>query len=50
MVEALRNEWGGTGPEDLRAIAVDLNNRKNLQYNKRRLGADRLQRWAATTE
>ena len=50
MVEALRNEWGGNGPEDLRAIAIDLNNRKNLQYNKGRLGADRLKRWAATTD
>lgn len=50
MVEALRNEWGDTGPEDLRAIAIELNSRKTLQYNKRRLTTDRLKRWAATTD
>jgi len=50
MVEALRNQWGGTGPEDLRQIVIDLNKGTKLQYNKRRLGADRLQRWAAATD
>ncbi len=50
MVEALSNQWGGTGPEDLRQIAIDLNNGKRLQYDKRRLSLDRLQRWAATTD
>jgi hypothetical protein len=43
-VEALRNEWGGAGAEDLRTIAINLIDRKNLQYNKRRLGTDRLKR------
>lgn len=50
MVEALRNEWGGTGPETLRQIAIDLNKGTNLHYDKRRLGPDRLQRWATTTD
>lgn len=35
MVEALRNEWGGNGPEELRAIALDLNAGKRLRFQKR---------------
>lgn len=50
MVEALRNEWGGEGPETLRQIAIDLINGTKLQYDKRRLTAERLQRWAAATD
>lgn len=50
MVEALRNQWGGTGPEDLRQIAIALNKGTKLQYDKRRLSADRLQRWTAATD
>lgn len=44
MVEALRNGWGGTGPEDLRAIAVDLNKGKKLRSEKR-LSPETLERW-----
>jgi hypothetical protein len=50
MVEALHNEWGGSGPGDLRQIAIDLNKGKRPQYDKRRLSAERLQRWAAAKE
>lgn len=50
MVEALRNEWGGTGPEELRQIALDLNKGKQLQFDKRRLRAERLEEWAATKD
>jgi hypothetical protein len=31
LVEALRNEWGRTGPEDLRQIAIDLHKGKQLK-------------------
>lgn len=44
MVEALRNEWGGTGPEDLREIAVDLNAGKMLRYVGT-IRSDRLSEW-----
>lgn len=44
MVEALRNGWGGTGPEDLRKIAVDLNAGKSLRFEKR-INMERLQQW-----
>ena len=50
MVEALRNEWGGTGPEELRQIALDLNKGKQLQFDKRRLRPERLDEWAATKD
>jgi hypothetical protein len=49
MVEALRNQWGGTGPEDLRQIAVDLNKGKKLRYDARRLRPERLEEWAQAT-
>lgn len=45
LVEALRNEWGGQGPEQLHAIAVDLAKGKNLKFDKR-LRPDRLEDWA----
>src|ERR1700740_1295329 len=32
MVEALRNGWGSTGPEDLRQTAIDLNKGEKLQF------------------
>lgn len=48
MIEALRNEWGGNGPEDLRQIAVDLQH-KNLKYDKNRVTTEQLRQWAATT-
>lgn len=35
MVEAMRNGWGGTGPEDLRTIAVELNAGKALRFRAR---------------
>jgi hypothetical protein len=44
MVEALRNSWGGTGPEDLRQIAIDLNNGKKLRFEKR-IRPERLEEW-----
>ncbi len=47
MVEALRNEWGGTGAEDLRQIAIDLNKGKQLRFDKGRLRPERLEEWAA---
>jgi hypothetical protein len=47
MVEALCNEWGSTGPEDLRQIAIDLNKGTNLQYKKGRVSQERLRGWAA---
>lgn len=50
MVEALRNHWGGQGPETLRQIAIDLNNGTKLQYDKHRLTPQRLQRWTTTTD
>lgn len=46
MVEALRNGWGRTGPEVLRQIAIDLNDGKRLQFDRRRLSPARLQQWA----
>jgi hypothetical protein len=45
MVEALRNGWGGTGPEDLRQIAINLNNGKKLRFEKR-IRPERLEEWA----
>jgi hypothetical protein len=45
MVEALRNEWGGQGPEQLHAIAVELAKGKNLKFDKR-LRPERLEEWA----
>jgi hypothetical protein len=45
MVEALRNDWGGTGPEDLRQIGVDLNRGKQLRFQKR-ISQERLEEWA----
>lgn len=45
MVEALRNDWGSTGPEDLRRIAIDLNNGKKLQFTTR-IRQERLEEWA----
>jgi hypothetical protein len=47
MVEALRNGWGGTGPEDLRKIAVDLNRGKALRFSKR-VRPQRLEEWLQT--
>lgn len=35
MVEALRRGWGGDGPAGLRAVAVDLNHGKALQFTDR---------------
>ncbi|WP_396908401.1 hypothetical protein [Mycolicibacterium sp.] len=49
MVEALRNEWGGTGPEDAHAIAVELNRGKHLKYDRTRLRPERLAEWARAT-
>jgi hypothetical protein len=46
MVEALRNEWGGRGPEQLHAIAVDLAKGKNLRFDKR-IRPERLEEWAS---
>jgi hypothetical protein len=34
MVEALRNEWGGRGAEDLREIAIELNKGKKLRFRQ----------------
>jgi hypothetical protein len=45
MVEALRNSWGSTGPEDLRQIAIDLNKSKKLQFTTR-TRPERLEEWA----
>jgi hypothetical protein len=45
MVEALRNGWGSTGPEDLRQIAIDLNKGKKLQFTTR-IRPERLEEWA----
>lgn len=45
MVEALRNGWGSTGPEDLRQIAIDLNKGKKLQFTTR-TRPERLEEWA----
>lgn len=45
LVEALRNGWGGQGPEELRAIAVDLANGKHLKFDKR-LRPERIEEWA----
>lgn len=50
MVEALRNEWGGNGPDELRQIAVELNKGKQLQFDRRRLRPERLEEWAATED
>ncbi|MEU0498059.1 hypothetical protein [Mycobacterium sp. NPDC006124] len=47
MVEALRNEWGGSGAEELRQIAVDLNKGKQLRFDRGRLRPERLEEWAA---
>ncbi|MHA4855059.1 hypothetical protein L1080_036980 [Rhodococcus sp. MSC1_016] len=47
MVEAMRNGWGGTGPEDLRKIAVDLNAGKALRFTKR-ITPERLEQWVQT--
>lgn len=47
MVEAMRNGWGGTGPEDLRKIAVDLNDGKALRFTKR-ITPERLEQWVQT--
>ncbi|RIS61411.1 hypothetical protein [Mycobacteroides abscessus] len=47
MVEALRNQWGGKGAEDLRQIAIDLNEGKRLQFQKR-VALQRLQSWATS--
>ncbi len=45
MVEALRNGWGSTGPEDLRQIAIDLNRGKKLRFTTR-IRPERLEEWA----
>lgn len=50
MVEALRNKWGGNGPETLRQIAIDLNRGAKLQFDKRRLSAERLRGWTAAAD
>lgn len=50
MVEALRNDWGGKGAEELRQIALDLNKGKQLRFDSRRLRPERLEEWAAATE
>lgn len=47
MVEALRNRWGATGPEDLREIAIELNKGKNLKFEKR-ISPQALRKWAAS--
>jgi hypothetical protein len=47
MVEALRNGWGGTGPEELHRIAWDLRRGKKLQYQNR-ITTNRLQEWYET--
>jgi hypothetical protein len=44
MVEALRNGWGGQGPEQLHAIAVDLAKGKSLRFD-RRIRPERLEEW-----
>jgi hypothetical protein len=49
MVEALRNEWGGNGPEDVRQIALDLHH-KNLKYDTNRVTTEQLRKWTATTD
>ncbi len=46
MVEALRNEWGGQGPEQLHDIAVQLAKGKNLKFDKR-IRPERLEEWAS---
>ena len=48
MVEALRNAWGGTGPEELRKIAIDLNKGKALHFS-RRIRPERLEEWVRAT-
>jgi hypothetical protein len=50
MVEALRNEWGGKGAEELRQIALDVNKGKQLRFDGGRLRLERLEEWAAATE
>ncbi|MBF9318031.1 hypothetical protein [Mycobacteroides chelonae] len=47
MVEALRNQWGGRGAEDLREIAIELNKGKRLRFDKRRLAQQVLDEWSA---
>lgn len=47
LVEALRNGWGGQGPEQIHEIAVDLNKGKNLRFDKR-IRPARLAEWANT--
>lgn len=49
MVEALRNNWGGSGPEEVHEIAVALRSGKNLRYDANRLTPERLQAWAQAT-
>ncbi len=49
MVEALRNKWGGNGPEELRGIALDLNAGKQLRYQKR-LSDDAIEAWLRSGE
>jgi hypothetical protein len=48
LVEAMRNDWGGQGPEQLHAIAVDLAKGKNLRFDKR-IRPERLDEWANAT-
>lgn len=49
MVEALRNNWGGTGPEEVHEIAVALRSGKTLRYDAHRLRPERLEAWAQST-
>ncbi|MFH5208084.1 hypothetical protein [Antrihabitans spumae] len=48
MVEALRNGWGGVGPEALRALAVQLAGGKALRFEKR-VTPERLDEWLHST-
>lgn len=48
MVEALRNGWGGKGPEELRAIALDLNAGKRLRFQER-FSEDAMEAWVRSS-
>ncbi|MDO3401365.1 hypothetical protein QWI29_15105 [Mycolicibacterium neoaurum] len=45
MVEALRNQWGDRGAEDLREIAIEVNKGKKLRFDKR-VSPQALREWA----
>ena len=49
LVEALRNRWGKSGPEQAHAIAVDLRGGHKLKYQKGRLTQRVLEEWANAT-